>query len=641
MRKNKNKIKIHFALLIIFAGFCILAAFFSFKLLAQTFENPNCSFDAWECTDWGECDQSNLKRRTCTLVADCANSWVVKPNETRVCNKGIIIQDESEEIEEEQTEQEEITQDDVPELAEEEAPDEQEQRQAAEEKTLSPQTEIKEPNPAPSDKPAPKPIRQIQKNKPAPEKKEIKQELKILPVQEIKEDQMDIIAQAEAKKDTDRDGMSDSVDSDPFNPDVNNNGIPDAVDVEIGVSLTAPDQTETDFQKQEEEQIQQMVNRGAPQIEAEQTVKKVFKQKRAEKKIEAIREVAKKKYQKEIKENIEDSNGNGISDEVEVSLGVNPYERAEKDVVAKSEAKFYGAVPETFGKKVTTGIYNGYKFSKNGFAILAACEAGKNYTLYFTDSSQRQRFLLTKRCSDNNKIVFDAGRTDLSQIRAGRYAMQVREARNQSRISPFFYGFADVSGADAPQDEETESRPVFVEIVDDAEIAQPVVRSIENIDVAGLAQIEIFVEENKRIHVRGIADVGAVVVSTFESAIYTSAMMADASGGNFEVVSAEPLQFGEHNVVLYAMQPEKSVQSPPVKLRFSLVEAAQAASAETDLAAGTAAEEVQEQRPAPEEPADDKNLAQLFIFGGFGAAAVLIGIGIFVKKRNAGASGKA
>jgi hypothetical protein len=70
-----------------------------------------------------------------------------------------------------------------------------------------------------------------------------------------------------------------------------------------------------------------------------------------------------------------------------------------------------------------------------------------------------------------------------------------------------------------------------------------------------------------------------MVIGTFQSAVFTSAILADVSTGSFTVSSAKPLEGGDHEVVVYATKLDAGgIQSAPVKIKFNIVPTANAAS---------------------------------------------------------------
>ena len=209
------------------------------------------------------------------------------------------------------------------------------------------------------------------------------------------------------------------------------------------------------------------------------------------------------------------------------------------------------------------GISPGAKLSAEGFTILAACPKGQQFALYAMDERGFTTALGTQTASDNYKIIFVIEKNKLSR---GKYTFQLEAASPLTLNSK--KGQASIVEADVFEP----SEPVAVEIVPSADIPPPQAKKIENIDIAPLKNIKVFKTQDGRIHVSGIADISAMVVGTFSSAIFTSALLTNVETGAFEIVSAQPLQIGDHEVVLYATELDHRVQSKPVHLKFSIVD---------------------------------------------------------------------
>ncbi|MBI2639181.1 hypothetical protein HYW83_06375 [Candidatus Peregrinibacteria bacterium] len=295
-----------------------------------------------------------------------------------------------------------------------------------------------------------------------------------------------------------------------------------------------------------------------------ETKKKISLEKRA-----AIHKEAQQKFSVVIKENTQDTNRDGVSDEVETLLGIDP-KKPQSGHFSGFEKKLYGLdTPQKAArveKQCNIGVLSGAKLSLEGFTVLAACPKGQQFALYAMDEQGFTTALGTQTASDNYKIVFVVDKNKLSP---GKYTFQLEAASPLTLNSK--NGQADVvgivgAGANEP------SKPVAVEIVPSTAIPQPQAQKIENVDIAALKNIKVFKTGDGRIHVSGVADISAMVVGTFSSAIFTSALLANVETGAFEIISAQPLETGDHEVVLYATELDQRVQSKPVQLKFSIVD---------------------------------------------------------------------
>lgn len=402
--------------------------------------------------------------------------------------------------------------------------------------------------------------------------------------------------------------------------DYNSNGVPDNLE-------SAPKEVDEElvkFQADLKVQEQNLVTaQGQSPERARDFVKKTFKKKKVEKKIRAIRKAGKKKGI-EIKNSKQGVEKWGTSDEVAILFGIDPLETVSpKATILPVEKKLLRIKNiASLEKKCFVSIANGDKLSTAGFTILAACPKNKSFSLVAINQNGKQTVIETKQASENGKFVYAVDK----KFAAGNFIFQLKEEK--SHPLGFLPSSWFTSALDSEGEQPVQSDPVFVKVVEDIEIPQPVVQSIEGIDVADLRDIKISATADGKVRVTGLADISTMVIGTFSSAVFTSAILADVESGSFEVISPRPLETGDHEVVIYATKPEESEQSPPVKLRFGIIQTANAASAEG----------AQSGRPiaiAPVGGADGGEskkfpIAPVLAFGGLGI--LFIGIGLYLKK---------
>lgn len=425
--------------------------------------------------------------------------------------------------------------------------------------------------------------------------------------------QNQIIVSVDRERDADVDGIPDALDPAPGDPDLNENGILDGVDLFLDEDLTVPDEEDTAARNQEAAQIQQIqqftgIGGGA----AERTVRNTYKKKKAERRVSKIRKLGEKKYKRKIDTHTQDSNNDGISDEVEVMIGLNPSDRKKLAGMSNAELKLYRTNEEKFGKKMTISIYNGYKLSAKGFAVLATCQSNQPVTLYMIDLFGKEIPVANKTCSRNNKTVFTVKKD--SMPRPGRYLVQVRRTANETAAS--------ILTARAAYEETDRSEPVLVDLLPETDVLKPIAKKIENLELAGLRNIRISAGPDRKIHVSGESDISTMVIGTFESAVYTSAMLTDVENGSFDIVSGEPLENGEHEVTIYAVRPEESVASEPITIDFTVI--------------GTVIAAAQQRSASPETGTSTATASEgtriiLFIIGG--SVLLLAGTFVFLKRR--------
>ncbi len=415
--------------------------------------------------------------------------------------------------------------------------------------------------------------------------------------------------------------------------DFNNNGVPDNLEQSLGINPNKVDQELVKFEVSIAAVQRELVKGGKSQEEANKTIQQEIKKKKVEKKIETIRQVAQKKYNQKIENVSQDTNGDGVTDEVEVVLGLNPKEKAATtDVFSAAEKKLYGVDNKKgndsqLEKRCTTSLTPGIKLASDGFSVLAACPRNKAYTLFAIDRNGKETALETKESSDNNKMIFAID----TAFEKGQYLFQVRPA-NLTSYFPALAAYASVLNNDGTN---VVSAPVLVNVVPTVDVPQPVVQSIEGVEVAGLSNISVTAGEDGKVRVSGVSDISTMVIGTFQSAVFTSAILADVTGGAFEVVSPRALTAGNHEVVIYATRPEESTQSKPVKLRFSLIPVAQAASGEGTPANPNSG--LMDISPERRNTAEEEKSSSPWPMIGLGAGAVLLvgAVVAFRKKKGA------
>lgn len=297
--------------------------------------------------------------------------------------------------------------------------------------------------------------------------------------------------------------------------------------------------------------------------EAQQTVQKERLTLKRKKIALIVKKVAKKKYNQDIADNKQDTNNDGSSDEAAVVLGVDPQEPAHETAdFTPVEKKIYRT-----GRRITTNIRTGDRLSLKGATALVSCPANERIELYTIDASGKRQVLETKTCSSNGKAVFTIGK---GKLQRGKYVFLAGRSNALSMRYPMMASVLSTALGET-------SEPAVVDVVEATGIAEPVVESIEGVNVGSVRDIRVSAGEDGRITVSGSSDIDAMVIGTFESAVFTSAMLADIENGYFEITSGKRLDPGSHEVVIYANKPDENTQSPPVKVRFSIIPVAVAA----------------------------------------------------------------
>ena len=364
------------------------------------------------------------------------------------------------------------------------------------------------------------------------------------------------------------------------------------------------------------QKVQELLKKGTiSEDEVKKTEKQIIRIERAFVRVAAIDDAAKQA-------GIDTSKKGLTSDDrlYQVNMMYNlPPKAPAKEVVAK----IYGASSAAdLGKTTTVSIHNNDALSSEGFTVLAGVVTSNSpYTLYLRGRNNDETPLATVISSPNDankpKAVFAIDNIQIPND--GKYTIIVRKGAPPAKTTGFFS--ANTAYAAAQSDA---SKPVTVNMLKDTEVPSPVVKSLGGLPVTDTSNLKVVQSADGKVHISGTADVSTMVVGTFESAVFTSAMLADVDTGNFDIVSSEALLPGEHEVVIYATRPEEAAQSKPVKLRFSIISTAQAAAVETTPPQSVTT-------PAPVSPLS--NIPVMPIAGVVAVALVITVVGVLARKK--------
>ncbi|MFA6520887.1 MAG: hypothetical protein WCT53_00680 [Candidatus Gracilibacteria bacterium] len=527
---------------------------------------PKCEEDTWSCGGWSACSAYGIQTRTCKMTFDCETADTKSPSEKESCTPPIKVETQV-----------------VPPVIKETPP------VTTQENTATAVSEVEENTVTTTTTPAETVANAAAEATNLLETldKSLTSEEKAAQSQAIEAAAQVIETQAQAKiqenlKQTEQTekALTAAVENNPsfraifkntpvtapkpMVTDVNGNGVPDSLE---GSAANTVDNELVQLQAKLKVQEQELVTKGGKsKAEAKAIVQKVLKTKMTEKRNAAIDKVALSKYK------LKKPNQ---SERAAIILGVSP-----KNMEGKKNAKFSPIEEKLYGvndKTKTTSqcsmsIQNGSKLSSGGFTVLAACPQNQAFNLVATDKNGNEVILDSKISSENIKTIF----TVISnKIRAGKSVIQIKPS---AKVSYF-----DSNNWHASVLNETTSlepsNPVLVDVVEEKEVESPTVQNIENIEVAGISDIKVKSTADGKIRVTGLSDITTMVIGTFQSAVFTSAILADVSTGSFTVSSAKPLEGGDHEVVVYATKLDAGgIQSAPVKIKFNIVPTANAAS---------------------------------------------------------------
>lgn len=577
---------------------------------------PSCTKDTWSCGAWGTCSTQGVISRTCTLSYDCPGVQTPKPKDSETCTPPAPSPSPAP----------------VPTPAPAPLP-----------VPAPAPLPVPAPAPAPAPTPTPAPTPPPPSSRPAappaaavppapspspePESSAEATEDNIIAQleQNLSQDssqqilslsqnaapefqtliEQASVASPHPRDDSDSDGILDYLDPYPFSADINTNGILDGLEPNAFKKI---DNEIVQLEVSAAALTKELTQKGMPVSNAKREAKKLVRKTKGKKLQVALRAAAAAKGFA-IENSSKDSNGDGITDEVAMMLGDDPRAPATAGPFSSAELKLYHAHTDTLNTKCTMSLHSGYTLPSKGFTVLAACPQNQKVALVATNAKGKTSTLQTKAVSENNKVVFAVE----SGLEAGAYIFKVVPVRSVT-------GFFPLSVAQAQED--SSSNPVAVKLVESPELEKPFVEKIENVAVAGVRDIKVTRGPDGRVRVTGKADEASTVVGTFSSAIFTSAILSDVENGSFAVVSPTNLETGDHEVVIYAVRPDEALQSPPVKIAFSIIDTAQAAS-------GLSAEGAENGRAVAVTPAEEKINFVPYIL----AAVTVIAIAFALTRR--------
>ncbi len=239
---------------------------------------------------------------------------------------------------------------------------------------------------------------------------------------------------------------------------------------------------------------------------------------------------------------LRDSDGDGLSDYIELRLGTDPFNRdTDNDGYSDGEEVLeYGtdpldpnSVPNLNGVGITN-IDNKLLTSDKTPFITGYAKPGSQVVLYDVQP-------------DGTKKEIGTG---------------VADARGRYVINP------EVPLSDGKHYLATGVKDKNGDIVDLSAVKEVDVDSTLEIPVPIVEDIKI---TNKKPIVFGKTQYGTTVVAHFQSLVTSSSVVADTTAGDFIVTSATPLEVGKHHVTLYAMLPN-GARSEEVTVPFDITE---------------------------------------------------------------------
>ncbi|MEK7528298.1 MAG: hypothetical protein AAB592_00855 [Patescibacteria group bacterium] len=262
-------------------------------------------------------------------------------------------------------------------------------------------------------------------------------------------------------------------------------------------------------------------------------------------------------YQITITDGIQDTDGDGLSDTYEVIIGTNPTvsdtdgdgtSDGEEVLDFGSDATDASSDPTKIDSIYIANLRDGYTIPDQGATFTGPAPAGTPLELIAIDANGNRFVVGRTVATENNKFIFVV----VDDLPKGQFLFSV-EANNKK----------------------SQSILLSVEKTGTVErsVKTPIVQKIENSAVT--PDIEEIIIDALKPTASGTATLGAQVIGNFQSALFSAAIIADATGGLFEVTSPKELAVGDHEVTVYAKHPASGTVSPSRIVAFTITEGGQ------------------------------------------------------------------
>ena len=264
------------------------------------------------------------------------------------------------------------------------------------------------------------------------------------------------------------------------------------------------------------------------------------------------------KYGIDVKDGSQDSDFDGISDKLEYFYGTNPLSSdSDSDGVSDSdELLVYLSDPnDAYSpgnlndvKVKITNFTEGQLVGDNTPLVRGVAPAGDKVMVILKNDYGHEK-VLGSTISDSNSVFLFEVKEPLID---GKY-MLVAKSLNVDMKRVLM------------------SSPVHIVIDSSLNVRSPIPKKIDDKPI--LKNIRVKIENDKPVLI-GDTDLGNKVVATWRSQVLTSALIADAFSGEFEIASPRRLEIGNHNVYVTAIRSEDGAKSDTVNVSFSVLASA-------------------------------------------------------------------
>lgn len=343
-----------------------------------------------------------------------------------------------------------------------------------------------------------------------------------------------------------------------------------------------------------------------------------------------------KQYGITVQDGIQDSESDGLSDEIEFLAGTNPLKiDSDGDGFSDSdEVLGYNTNPndpadpgtlEKLGVRITGFIENQQVTDHQPF-MKGAAPKNSEVEIVTRDLSGKEKILGKGAVSENSLYVFQIG----EPLPDGPYQLTARTVEEGEKLVSSLISIAHALSQ--TQQQTLVSAPVNIRINSTFDVPVPDPKKLAGEPISSddiLKNVRIVIKDNQPVLV-GKAGYNNEVIANWSSIVVLSALIADSTVGDFSIQPPKLLPPGPHDVYIQAVRPSDSALSKTVKISFNISEAGTVEPPAANLSSETSATQQQIETPLKPAAGEQAEPPAPFDFGKFIAqnylAAVLLGI---------------
>lgn len=263
------------------------------------------------------------------------------------------------------------------------------------------------------------------------------------------------------------------------------------------------------------------------------------------------------RYNIEVANGAQDTDNDGLSDKLEYQLGTDPTQ-IDTDSDGLSDAQEVldlhtdplnaGDTLDTLGIRITN-FQESQLIADPQPLIKGIAPAGVTVEIILRNDFGHEKILGQTVAGENGVFIFQAPQA----IRNGRYIFIARALLPEQKMVQ-------------------ESSPIHVRIDSTLKVTQPNPKKLSDKVITSevtLKNVKLEIIDKKPV-LSGVTDYGSKVIATWKSVVATSALIADATTGNFAIMPPKDLEFGDHQVYVQSVRQKDGALSKPVKVFFRI-----------------------------------------------------------------------